>query len=311
MDIAAALPVFVITLREGVEAALVVGIVLACLHKAQKWELNQWVYLGIAAGVGGSVLTGLGLNWGVAQAHQVNPQLESVIEPLLETALCGIAITMLSWMLIWMTQQARSLKHEIEGSVQATLNQGATAAGWGVFTLIVIAVLREGFETVLFIFANAQQGAATGVGVIAGLSSAVGIGFALFKLGIKIDLRRFFQVMGILLLLIVAGLVISTLSHLDAAVDALGHLPMSASSLCFFTQSCILGPLAWDLSTLLPDHRFPGVVLKVLLGYRDHLYWVQVLGYGLFLVMIGNSYLHSLQGSAPATDVSKVHRSSD
>ena len=307
MDIAAGLPIFVITLREGVEAALVVGIVLACLQKAQKSELNPWVFFGILAGVAGSLITGLLLNWGVQHAGQINPQLEPVIEPLLESVLCIIAISMLSWMLIWMTQQARSLKGELEGSVNATLQQSTTAAGLGVFTLILIAVLREGFETVIFIFANAQQGPPIIAGAIAGLAGAVGIGFALFKWGIKIDIRLFFQVMGILLLLIVSGLVVSTLKNTDAAIYALSQLNPSAASLCFSTQSCILGPLVWDASSVLPDSRFPGVVFKALLGYRDHFYWVQAISYSFFLTIVGWVYFQGLQRQTSSANKSAVH----
>ena len=296
MDVAASLPIFVITLREGVEAALVIGIVLACLQKAQKSELNPWVFFGIFAGIGGSVLTGLLLNWALLNAGQINPQLKPIIEPLLESVLCIVAIAMLSWMLIWMTQQARSLKGEIERSVTASLQQSATAAGWGVFILILIAVLREGFETVIFIFANAQQGPPVIGGAIAGLAGAIGIGFALFKWGINIDIRLFFQAMGILLLLIVSGLVVSALKNIDATVYALSQLDSVTPHLCLGKDSCILGSLVWDASAVLPDSRFPGVVFKVLLGYRDHLYWVQALSYGLFLGLVGRSYFRSLGG---------------
>jgi high-affinity iron transporter len=292
MDFAGALPIFVITLREGVEAALVVGIVLAALTKSQKNELIPWVYWGILAGVGGSVLIGQLLSWGLRRAGQVNPQLEPVLEPFLKSGLCVVAIAMLSWMLIWMTQQSKSLKGEIENALTSSLQ--TSAAGWGVFTLVGIAVLREGFETVLFIFANAQQSSAA-LGAVAGLTGAVGIGFALFKWGIKIDLRRFFQVMGILLLLIVAGLVVSALKNIDAAIYALSSLQF-AGMLCFSTDSCVLGPLAWDTSTVLPDRQFPGVVFKALLGYRDHLYWLQVIGYSLFLSTVGTLYFRSLGG---------------
>lgn len=295
MDFAGALPVFVITLREGVEAALVVGIVLAALTKSRKAELVPWVYWGILAGVGGSLLTGKLLSWGLRRAGAVNPQLQPILEPLLKSGLCIVAIAMLSWMLIWMTQQSKSLKGEIENSLTSSLQ--TSAAGWGVFVLVAIAILREGFETVLFIFANAQQNSAA-LGVVCGLSGAVGIGFALFKWGIKINLRRFFQVMGILLLLIVAGLVVSALKSIDAAVYAFSLL-YPADSLCFSTESCVLGPLAWDISTVLPDSQFPGVILKALLGYRDHLYWLQVIGYSLFLTIVGTLYLRSL--GAPAT----------
>ncbi|PZD70257.1 Ferrous iron permease EfeU [Acaryochloris thomasi RCC1774] len=295
MDFAGALPVFVITLREGVEAALVVGIVLAALTKSRKDDLIPWVYWGILAGIGGSLLIGQLLSWGLRKVGEVNPQLQPVLEPFLKSGLCVVAIAMLSWMLIWMTQQSQSLKGEIENSLTSSLQ--SSAAGWGVFTLVGIAVLREGFETVLFIFANAQQNSAA-LGAVLGLSGAVGIGFALFKWGIRINLRRFFQVMGIFLLLIVAGLVISALKNIDAAIYALSLLK-PANTLCFSTDSCVLGALAWDVSAVLPDSQFPGVIFKALLGYRDHLYWLQVISYSLFLTIVGTSYLRSL-GQPPA-----------
>ncbi len=83
------------------------------------------------------------------------------MEPVLEGSFAIVAIAMLSWMLIWMTQQARKMKGQVEGAIAATLNQNTTSlesAGWGVFTLIFVAVLREGFETVLFVLSSFQQG---------------------------------------------------------------------------------------------------------------------------------------------------------
>ncbi|NEO84690.1 MAG: hypothetical protein F6J87_10610 [Spirulina sp. SIO3F2] len=293
MDITAALPTFVITLREGTEAALVVGIVMACLQKAERSHLNRWVYGGIGAGLAGSVLVGLLLGAVLSWVEQLDTAWVPVIKQTLELSLGLGAIAMLSWMLIWMTQQARSLKGEIESSVQATLAQSGTAAGWGVLTLILIAVLREGFETVIFIFASLQQGIPAVLGALAGLTGAVLIGIALFKWGVKIDLKLFFQAVGTLLLLIVAGLVISALRHLDADMSAIAQLQQL--NLCLSSQSCILGPLLWDGAQILPDKQFPGVVLKALLGYRDHLYLGQIFGYSLFLAGMGTLYFRSLQ----------------
>lgn len=294
MDISAALPTLVITLREGVEAALVVGIVLACLKKAGRSHLNPWVYGGIAAGLGGSAGLGLLLNWALGQVHLLEPEREAVVEPLLKLGLCGVAIAMLSWMLIWMTRQAKSLKTEIEGSITATYSQGSAAAGWGVFGLVAIAVLREGFESVVFILANLQQGWAATMGALVGVLGAVAIGFGLFRFGIRIDIRRFFQVMGLLLLLIVAGLTTALLKSGNAAVVALGQL--LDLDLCVSQASCILGPLVWDFSGWLPDQVFPGVVLKVLLGYRDRLFLAQMMVYGVFLGSVGTLYFRSLGG---------------
>ena len=292
MDLTAALPIFFITLREGVEAALVVGIVLACLAKANRQTLNPWAYAGVAAGLVGSVILGIVLALGLQQLQQVLPNLQLVIKPLLNGLFGAIAITMLSWMLVWMTRQARSLKGAIEGTVRSALDDSQTA-GWSVFSLVCVAVLREGFETVLFIFTNVDASLPAVGGAVAGLLGAVLIGLALFRWGVRIDLKRFFQVMGVLLLLIVGGLVISVFKNLDAALAALGQIN-PAADLCFAHTSCILGPLVWNTSDRLPDRQFPGLLLKVLLGYRDHLYLVQIVAYLGFLAIVGSAYFRSL-----------------
>ncbi|MGC1394475.1 MAG: FTR1 family protein, partial [Coleofasciculaceae cyanobacterium] len=232
MDFSAALPTFVITLREGVEAALVVGIVLALLKKAKASHLNSWVYAGVGCGLVVSAL--LGAMFGaISKALSVSyPQYAAVIEPVMEGTFSVIAIIMLSWMLLWMTQQARFMKAQVEGAVTSVMKQGRNA-GWGVFSLVFIAVLREGFETVLFIFAKFQEGIIPALGAFTGIAVSTGIGFALFKWGIKINIRRFFQVMGILLLLIVAGLVVSALGHFDSAVKTLSQMDRKSQDLCF------------------------------------------------------------------------------
>jgi high-affinity iron transporter len=293
MNLTVALPTFVITLREGVEAALVVGIVLACLQKANRSKLNIWVYLGIVTGIIASILVGFLLLWGIQQVKLLIPNLEPVIEPGLKSIFCIVAIAMLSWMLIWMSLQARSLKSEIEGSVNTTLKEKGSE--FGIFTLIFIAVLREGFETVLFIFANLQQGYIASLGAIAGLAGAATIGVALFKWGVKINIRLFFQVMGILLLLIVAGLVVSAFKNIDATVYAIATINNNISNLCFSSQSCILGFQLWDTSQILPDKQFPGIILKTMFGYRDRLYLLQAIGYFLFLSIVGSLYFQSLK----------------
>lgn len=293
MDIAAALPPFVVTLREGVEAALVVGIVLAYLKQAEQTRLIPWVYGGIGVGVGASVLVGVGLSGLLSWLAANQSGYGLVLKLALESVFGLIAIALLSWMLIWMTRQARALKGEVEGSVNTLLQQ--ENAAWGVFSLIAIAVLREGFETVLFLAAQFTGGWMPAVGAIAGLVGAVIVGFLLFQLGIKINLRRFFQVMGILLLLIVAGLVVSMLRHFDGAIAALAQVAPQYTELCPNPGgSCILGPQVWDLTDVLPDKKFPGVILKALFGYTQRLYGWQAIAYLAFLGTVGTLYLQSL-----------------
>ncbi|MBE9125388.1 MULTISPECIES: FTR1 family iron permease [unclassified Coleofasciculus] len=299
MDFSPAIPTFVITLREGVEAALVVGIVLACLQKAKAEQLNPWVYSGVVAGIVVSVLVGILFTWGIQALSATYPEYAPVIEPLLEAVFGVIAIALLSWMLIWMTQQAKSLKAEIEGNLQLAIAQG-TKAGWGVFGLIFIAVLREGFETVVFIVAKFQQGLVPALGAVAGIIGAVVVGFLLFKWGVKINIRQFFQVMGVLLLLIVAGLVVGVLAHFDQAAAALAQINPQSQPLCFYydhlaeEHSCFLGARVWDTSGILPDNKFPGLVLKALFGYRAKIYLLQAVSYLLFLFAIGSIYFRSL-----------------
>ena len=209
MNISAAIPTFVITLREGVEAALVVGIVLACLKKAGQSRLNSWVYAGVGVGIVVSAIVGILFSLAIPVISAANPKYTTVVEPLLEGVFSVIAIAMLSWMLVWMTRQARFMKAQVEGTISAALQD--KNAGWGVFTLILIAVVREGFETVLFIAANFQQGLFPAFGAIAGVITAAAIGLLLFQWGVKINIRLFFKIMGVLVLLIVARLVVSAL----------------------------------------------------------------------------------------------------
>lgn len=300
MDFSSALPTFVITLREGVEAALVVGIILAYLKKANQSYLIPWVYGGVMVGILASGLIGLFFTELTQGLTAANLKYALVIEPLLKGSISGIAIAMLTWMLIWMTQQARLLKSQVEGEIGAVLKQ-ANGAGWGVFSLVCVAVLREGFETVLFIAGNWQQGLAPVLGGFAGLVGAVGIGVLLFQWGVKINLRLFFQGMGVLLLLIVSGLVISALKSFDAAAGTLAQVDPQFAAVCFYPgRSCILGPLVWDATDVLPDNQFPGIVLKALLGYRQKLYLVQAIAYCLFLTTTGFIYFQSLSEGVPA-----------
>lgn len=301
MNVSVALPTFVITLREGVEAALVVGIVLACLKRSRQNHLRIWVYAGVALGIAVSAQVGVLLSW-LVQNLGGSQRYGGVMEPLLEGVFSVIAIAMLSWMLIWMTQQARSLKSNVEGAVTSALKSGSRAAGWGVFTLIFIAVLREGFESVLFIVAKFQQGIVPALGALTGLAAAAGIGVLLFKFGIRLNLRLFFQIMGVLLLLVVAGLVVTALGHFDTVISTLASADRQSESLCFFyehfarTHSCVLGPLVWNLAKVLPDDRFPGLLFSALFGYTQQLYLVQAVGYLVFLLLIGGLYFQSLSG---------------
>ena len=309
MDFSTVIPTFVITLREGVEAALVSGIVLACLTKAKQKHLKIWVYLGIVAGLVVSALMGGLFGWAIQVLGTASP----VAEPLLEGIFSLVAVVLLSWMLIWMTAQARYLKAQVEEGVSSAL-KGGNSSAWAVFSLVFIAVLREGFETVVFIAAKFQQGTLPALGALAGIGVAAGMGLLLFKWGVRLNLQLFFKVMGILLLLLVAGLVVTALGKFDVVMQTLAGQSRASESLCFYYErfarnpSCILGASVWDLSKALPEDRFPGILLSALFGYAERLYLVQAIAYCLFLFTIGSIYFQSLAGRvffAPRQHVSR------
>jgi len=292
MDLTFALPVFLITLREGVEAALVVGIVLACLTKAQATHLHRSVYYGIGTGLLVSLLLGGLLGAGFKALGLSGWIYAPAMEQLIKGGVALLAIALLSWMLVWMTQQAKTLKIEVEQTVNASLK---TDAFWGIFGLIFIAVTREGVETVLFVGSQIQQGWQPALGAVAGLFGATIIGLLIFKGGVKINLRLFFQVMGGLLLVIVAGLVVTALRKFEASFMLLGELDATLLNWCQHpADSCILGRQVWDLSNILPDRQFPGLLLKALFGYTQQLYLVQAIAYLTFLTSIGGLYWKSL-----------------
>lgn len=316
MDFSSAIPTFVITLREGVEAALVVGIVMAYLKKVKRSHLNAWVYWGIAGGLLISALVGILFNAIMQTIGSSNPQVSPIFEPLLEGTFSLVAIAMLSWMLIWMTQQGKVMKGQIEGTLGAVLDD-EPKAGWGILGLILFAILREGFEVVIFLAAKFQEGLIPSIGILAGLATAVAIAISLFKFGIRINIRYFFQVMGVLLLLIVSGLVISSLSHFDTAIHILSQADRKSESLCFFYEhfakasdrSCVLGPIVWNATKVLPHEKFPGIILSSLFGYTDRLFLVQAIAYIVFLFTSSIIYFQSLSGtiffakSNPKTDL--------
>ncbi|MFM2312516.1 MAG: hypothetical protein RLZZ04_1792 [Cyanobacteriota bacterium] len=292
MDFTAALPTFIVTLREGFEAALVVGIVMACLKKAGQTQLYPWVYLGIMAGIIASIALAFLLGGVISGVETAGGIYAPVVKQLSAATFGVVAIAMLSWMLLWMSKQAKSLKGEIEGTITSVLD--SQNSGRAVFLLIFVAVVREGLETVLFILAKFQQNwTFPALGAVAGLSLAAIMGIALFALGVRINIRLFFQIMGIFLLLIVGGLVVGALQHFDVALGLISQL--STNNWCLgISDSCILGTQVWDGSNILPDQNFPGIILKTLFGYRQTLYLGQIIVYISFLLIVSIAYFHSL-----------------
>ena len=194
------LPTFVIGLREGVEASLIIGIIAAFLR--QRGELKHLRY--VWAGVG--LATALCLAVGVV-LEVVNQQLPQRQQEQLETVIAVVAVALVTSMIVWMAHHARALKGEIEERAGAAL---AVGSGSALVVMAFLAVLREGFETAVFLvaaFQSATNRAASAGGAALGLLVAIGIGFGIYKGGVRINLAKFFKATGLVLVLVAAGLV--------------------------------------------------------------------------------------------------------
>ncbi|WP_113435086.1 iron uptake transporter permease EfeU [Rhizobium sp. SYY.PMSO] len=196
------LATLIIGLREGLEASLIVGIIAAFLRKNGKSLSAMW--LGVALAVLLSVAVGVGL-------ELVEQALPQASQEGMECVIGAIAVFFVTGMIAWMNTHARGLKHDLEAEANEALSQGGAYALVG---MAFLAVLREGFETSVFLlatFSAAQSAVLAAAGAIIGLALAVIIGWGIYIGGIRINLSRFFRFTGAFLVLVAAGLVISAL----------------------------------------------------------------------------------------------------
>lgn len=194
------LATLVIGLREGLEAALVVGIIAAFLRRNGRRLGAMWV--GVALAVVVSLAVGVAL-W-VLEAALPQAQQEA-----LETVIGAVAVVFVTGMLFWMTRHARTMKRELETSAGAALHDGGVLALAG---MAFLAVLKEGFETSVFLLATfraAQSSGLAATGALLGIVIAAGIGYGIYAGGVRLDLARFFRITGAFLVLVAAGLVLT------------------------------------------------------------------------------------------------------
>ena len=229
------LPSYLLSLREGIEAALIVGIVLGALRKIRRTDLSPALWLGALAAILVSLLA-------AALLTLFGLELEGTAEVLYEGLTMLLAAGILTWMIFWMSQQARSLKPELERGVNLAAANGGRRA---VFGLAFLAVVREGIELALFLTASvfATNALQTSIGAALGLGTAILLGWSIFASTVKLDLRRFFQVTGFLLILFAAGLV----AHGVHEFNEIGLIP------------AVIDPL-WNANAFLPAEFDPGAV---------------------------------------------------
>jgi high-affinity iron transporter len=253
------LATFFLMLREGLEAALIVGIVAAYVVKIGRRDTLPKVVTGVVAAIALSIALGLLITATIQQVPLV-------VQETLEGIAAVLAVAVLTWMLFWMRRQGRLIKGELERDVDIALSSTRALVG-----LAFLAVIREGVETVLFlipIFSFNGTGIDVVAGGVLGLAISVGVGWAIFAAGVRVNLRRFFTVTGTVLIFVAAGLV-------AFAVAEFGEAGLIANT-----------GAAFDLNGVLPDHGPLGSVLRGLFGYRSAPTPLELLSYVAYLVPV-------------------------
>ncbi len=240
------IPTFVITLREGVEASLIVGIIAAFLVKEGRQDAMRQMWIGVGVAIVLCAAVGVGLDL-------IDRQLPQREQEGLETVIGVIAVAAVTYMIIWMRRHARGIKAALEGEAATALAAGSTIA---LVAMAFLAVLREGFETSVFLLAAFQDSSdttAAGAGALLGLLAAVAIGLGLYRGGVRINLTKFFRITGLVLVLVAAGLLASA-AHTAHEAGWVTSLQAQAVDLTWLVQpGTISGSLLTGMLGLQPS----------------------------------------------------------
>ncbi|MDP3449929.1 MAG: FTR1 family protein [Anaerolineaceae bacterium] len=255
------LPGYLLALREGLEAALVIGIVFSVLAKMNQKQLGRTVWIGVLMGVIVSLISALIL-------HRIGMAFDGQAEEIFEATAMLLAAAILTWMVFWVRKQSSATFDRIEQSIKLSISRQSIGV---LFSLAFLAVVREGIELALFLLAIRLEinPDATLFGALLGVITAVLVGVIVFSSAKKLSLSRFFQVTNILLALFAAGLVglgVHELNELGWVPSVIDHV--------------------WNLNPILPEQSTLGQLLKAMVGYKSEPSLTMVIAYfGYYLLL--------------------------
>ncbi|WP_147198504.1 iron uptake transporter permease EfeU [Pantoea sp. MBD-2R] len=237
---------FLIMLREGLEAALIVSLIASYLQRTQRSEWFGAMWLGVFV----AATLCLGLGYFINATTGEFPQKE---QELFEGIVATIAVCILTWMVFWMRKVSRNIKVQLEGAVDNALQKGK-GSGWALIVMVFLAVAREGLESVFFLLAAFQQdvGIAPPVGAILGLATAIVLGMLIYWGGVRLNMAVFFKWTGLFILFVAAGLAAGAIRAFHEA------------GLWNAFQS-----VAFDFSNTLSTSTLTGTLLEGFFGYQE------------------------------------------
>lgn len=269
---------FLIMLREGLEAALIVGIIASYLRQTGRRQWLPAIWVGVFLAVALSLFAGAAIQ---LLAHGFPQKTQELFEAVIGL----IAVCVLVGMVFWMRRAARSIRAELHAGIDEALSHKGGAGTWALIGMVFLAVAREGLESVFFLLAIFQQSrdAAAPIGAALGVLVAVGAGWGIYAGALRLDLRRFFRWTGVFILLVAAGLLAGSVKALHEAGLWNG-----------------LQDRVYDLGRVLPESGPLGTVLSGLLGYREAPTLGEALVWAAFLAVTLYLFLRPMPGALPA-----------
>lgn len=250
---------FIITFREVLEAALIVGIILSYLVRVRQTKYNNLVYLGVASGIIASVI-------GALLFTIISGGFTGRGAKIFEGITMLFGALLLTTMILWMMKQKHIAK-ELEDKISRELSE---AHKFGLFLLVFVSVLREGIETVIFLGAASFVSSNNNIiGALAGIIAAIFLGYAIFIGSMKINIKKFFNITSMLLILFAAGLVaygIHELQEAEIIPTVIEHI--------------------WDINPVINENGYIGSILKGLFGYNGNPSLIEVLSYLIYLIFV-------------------------
>jgi high-affinity iron transporter len=288
---------FVIGLREGLEAALVIGILVAFLVRSERRDVLPRLWLGVGLAIGLSLAFGFVLTFG---AYTLSFEAQEILGGTLSI----LAVAMVTTMVFWMQRAARGLRGELEEGMARAI---ATGGLWGVVAVGFISVAREGVETALFLWSMIRSfggGPEALIGAVIGLAVAVVLGYLIYKGMVRINMRVFFNVTSIALIVVAAGVLAYGIHDLQEA----GVLPgpyTSAAPIDPATGTVAVGlagfPFGWafEIGEVLPPDGPLAALLKGTIGLAPQMSWLEVIAWATYLVVVLTVYIRRARASSP------------
>ena len=261
---------FLIGLREGLEAALVVGILVAYLKKISRRDILRRIWLGVWLAIALSLALGAVLSYG---GYGLSDEAQEFIGGILSIVATGFV----TWRIFWMLRAARGLSGELRSEVDSHLS----GAGWGLVLVAFLAVAREGIETALFIWAAVQASGATALplaGAALGIFAAVLLGYLIYRGSLRINLTKFFSYTGAFLIIVAAGVLAYGIHELQEA----GFLPG-------------IGAFAFDVSATVPAESWYGTLLKGTVNFNPATTWLEAAVWLAYVIPVMTVFILSVR----------------